>query len=74
MRGPSPRMQGGQGSRMTNNIVVSQQRQQNQTMQQPQTPAQQLIYVAQPFLPHLSKFPGTHFSAHTVSYPKMKIN
>lgn len=68
MRGPSPRVQGGQGSRMGNNIVVNQQRQQqNQTMPQPQAQPQNVMYVAQPFVPlHFSKFPGANFNAHTV--------
>lgn len=69
MRGPSPRIQGGQGARMGNNLVVNQQRQQqNQTMSQPQAQPQNVMYV-QPFVPlHFGKYPGGNFNAHTVSY------
>lgn len=64
MRG-SPRVPGAQGARMGNSIVVSQQRQQqNQTMPQPQ--AQQVMYVAQPFMPlNFGKFPA-NYTGHTV--------
>lgn len=68
VRGPASRP-GGQGPRMGNNIVVSQQRQQqNQTMPQAQPQLQNLMYV-QPFMPlNFGKFPaGNTFNTHTVS-------
>lgn len=67
MRGPSPRVQGGQGTRMGNNMVVNQQRQQqSQTIPQPQAQQQNVMYVQQ-FMPvQFGKFPAAHFN-HTVS-------
>lgn len=76
MRGPAPRVQGGQGTRMANNLVVSQQRQQqNQTMSQAQTQPQNVMYVQPQFLAPLNfgKFPGAHFNAHAVSHPKVRV-
>lgn len=70
VRGPSPRVPGGQGARMGSNIVVGQQRQQqNQTVPQPQT--QQVMYLAtQPFMQlNFGKFPPGNYSAHTVRFP-----
>lgn len=64
VRGPSPRIQGGQGSRMNNNLVVNQQRQQqNQTMPQPQAQPQSVMFVQPTYmLPHFGKFPGTNYN------------
>lgn len=70
MRGPSPRVPGGQGARMGNNLVVSQQRQQ-QNQSVPQQAAQPLMYVAaQPFMQlNFGKFPP-NYNAHTVGFPE----